>query len=229
MDRPHFLLFSESSCDAERQFGRWHFRLESIDGSRVLEASDTEANVQGERLALLAIVRGLEAIDGPARVTLVTPSRQISRRLRDGLRSWRSNGWKWERDGRLVPVKNGDLWRRIDRAQQFHQLHCRTWRLDAAHGSPDAVQVAGRDVAGRATGQRHGQPRHAGDLAQPGRQVSPAAHPNRQQIPKRPSWPGRMRQAVHLWAVHCCHGLRRRALSASVDSVLGRPRTTLPC
>lgn len=135
--RPHFLLFSDAHRTS-RSTGRWRFLLESIRGETVVEASDEEEGVRGERLELLAVVRGLEALDQPSRVTLVTPSRHVTRGLRFGLEEWRQNGWRWERDGRQVPVKNRDLWQRIDRALQFHRVECRTWRIDAAHVTPPA-------------------------------------------------------------------------------------------
>lgn len=132
--QPHFLLFT--SAEAGRQSGgRWHFALESINGRAIMEASDAEPGVRAERLELLAVVRGLEALDQPSRVTLVTSSRRVSRGFRFGLEQWRHNRWRWERDGRWVPIKNRDLWQRVDRALQFHSVECRTWRFDQAHGN----------------------------------------------------------------------------------------------
>lgn len=134
--KPHYLLFSQSISDEDEKSGRWHFVLEGLDGGSCIEASDEEPNVEGERLELLAVVRGLEALDQPSSVTLVTNSQQISRGFRNGLEQWRSNNWKWERFGRYVPVKNADLWKRIDHALAFHQVACRTWRFDPAHTQP---------------------------------------------------------------------------------------------
>jgi hypothetical protein len=94
--------------------------------------SDEEATACGERLELLAVVRGLEALDGPARVTLVTKSRYVSRGLRFGMAEWRVNDWQWERFGRVVPVKDHDLWQRVDRALLFHQVECQAWQFETA-------------------------------------------------------------------------------------------------
>ena len=132
--RPHFLLFSDADTSTQRDSrARWRFRLEALDGTAELEADDAEPELETDRLALLAVVRGLEALDQPSRVTLVTSSRYVARGLRFGLEEWRQNRWQWERFGRLAPVKNGDLWQRVDRALGFHQVECRTWRFDAAH------------------------------------------------------------------------------------------------
>jgi len=130
---PHFLLFSESQTAApqhERSVGKWRFVLEAVDGSTKLEVGDKEPEVVGERLELLAVVRGLEALDQPSRVTLVTASRYVSRGFRHGLQQWRDNQWQWERFGRMAPVKNSDLWQRVDQALNYHQVECKTWRFD---------------------------------------------------------------------------------------------------
>jgi ribonuclease HI len=93
----------------------------------------------------LAIVRGLEALDEPARVTVVSAGRSISRGLRYGVAQWRENDWQWERYGQLAPVKNSDLWQRIDRAMAIHQVDCRDADPapdDLEHGSPHAPREA---------------------------------------------------------------------------------------
>ncbi len=131
---PHFLLFSASEPgEAHDAPGDWRFVLEAIDGSAKIEVADREPEIRGERLELLAVVRGLEALEQPSRVTLVTPSRYVSRGLSYGLNDWRENEWQWEWHGAMVPVKNHDLWQRVDRALEFHRVECRQWRLDAGH------------------------------------------------------------------------------------------------
>ena len=126
---------SRRADSATYRCGQWRFVLEAVDGSAALEVADHEAESEVERLELLAVIRGLEALDQPSRVTLVTRSRYVSHGLRFGLSEWRENGWQWERFGQFVPVKNGDLWRRIDHALHFHRVDCRAWRFDAAHES----------------------------------------------------------------------------------------------
>jgi len=133
---PHFLLFSEArttraeASPASDESGLWHFVLESVDGSSKLEATDEESEIDPERLELLAIVRGLEALDQPSQVTLVTRSRSVTRGLRFGIDRWRENGWQWECFGKMAPIKDSDLWQRVDQALRFHEVRCRTWRFD---------------------------------------------------------------------------------------------------
>jgi ribonuclease HI len=135
--QPHFLLFCDTHiadatpCDSptstyvSRNSGRWHFVLERLDGPERLEAADSEFSVNRERLALLSVVRGLEALEQPSQVTLVTTSRYVSRGLRYGLNTWREANYQWERFGEQKPIRNSDLWRRIDTALQFHGVKCR--------------------------------------------------------------------------------------------------------
>ncbi len=137
---PHFLLYAEASLSATAQAtdfeasdaGRWRFVLRRPCGETALEAADDEPEAGTERLELLAVVRGLEALESPSRVTLLSGSRHIRRGLESGLAQWRENGWQWERYGRMTPVKNGDLWRRLDRLLQIHAIDCRPTRLNQA-------------------------------------------------------------------------------------------------
>jgi len=136
--RPHFLLF----CDGQSPKvatakesaavggvstsvrGRWRFILEDLEAGTRLEACDAELVQAPERAALLAVVRGLEALEQPSRVTLVTTSRYVSRGLQFGLSEWRDSDYCWEHFGSVQPIRNADLWRRIDHALQFHQINC---------------------------------------------------------------------------------------------------------
>ena len=136
---PHFQLFSHASsarrvayAGGDDSGGEWRFVLKREDGRLEVEAADEEPGTPADRLELLAIVRGLEALDQPSRVTLFTQSRYVSRGLRFGLENWRENDWQWERFGQMTPVKNSDLWRRIDQALKFHQVDVRTPLYDEA-------------------------------------------------------------------------------------------------
>jgi ribonuclease HI len=128
---PHFLLYTQAHHDP--QGGRWRFTLKRGTGRVVLEAADTEAGLVGPRLDLLAVVRGLEALEFPSRVTLLTDSRYVRRGIEQGLPAWRQNNWTWEWFGHMVPVRNRDLWQRVDLALRFHQVQCRRWRIDGSH------------------------------------------------------------------------------------------------
>ncbi|HEY5311037.1 MAG TPA: RNase H family protein, partial [Pirellulales bacterium] len=135
VSKPHFLLFSSGESGNHR--GEWNFSLQAADGSATLEAGDQEHGVHGERLELLAVVRGLEALEQPSRVTLVTTSKYVNRGIAYGLEEWRGNDWTWESFGDMVPIKNRDLWQRLDQALHFHHIEfgkCRVEQGQALRG-----------------------------------------------------------------------------------------------
>ena len=170
---PHYLLFSESSETIEP--GRWRFVLRALDGSRRLVVDEVEPETRGERLELLTVVRGLESLDEPSCVTLVTRSTYIREGIRYGVSEWRKNGWRWESFGRMVAVKNADLWQRIDRAMQFHHVECRIWRFDRAHGDTPALGVDDGDSGCPDVACTSAGPRAGGVAAGPGRLLASLA------------------------------------------------------
>ncbi|MEM6473316.1 MAG: ribonuclease HI, partial [Planctomycetota bacterium] len=101
--------------------GRWRFVIEAADGAVLLEADDTEFG-DINRLTLLAAVRGLESLDGPSSITLLSRNRYLIRSLSVGLPRWRQNDFRWDHFGRSVDVQNADLWRRIDRTLGIHHV-----------------------------------------------------------------------------------------------------------
>ena len=129
---PQYLLLCEaknsSVCGLE-ETGRWSFVLEQLGGSERVEVVEDEPGVIGERLQLLAVVRGLEALEQPSSVTLVTSSDYVGRGIRTHLLTWQENGFQWERYGIMVDIKNRDLWQRVSRALEFHQVECRVWNF----------------------------------------------------------------------------------------------------
>jgi ribonuclease HI len=98
--------------------------LQPLGGGPGVTAADIETDADVSRLELLAAVRGLEALEQPSRVTLLTSSRYVRRGLRHDLGRWRENHWQWERFGQRVPIRDCDLWCRVDRALSFHDVEC---------------------------------------------------------------------------------------------------------
>ncbi len=130
---PHFHLIAH--IDRSGRSGQWQFALRSQDGTHLFEAHDAERDLSVERLDLLTVVRALESLDQPSRVTLVECSDYVWTGIRYGLSEWRGSEWRWEFFGQMVPVKNADLWQRLDRALQFHDVECRRRRFDPPHGA----------------------------------------------------------------------------------------------
>jgi ribonuclease HI len=127
---PHYLLSSETNRSVG--LGRWRFVLRAADGSVRFEAADVEPDVWGERLDLLTVVRALESLDQPSKVTLVGCTRYVEQGVQFGMSEWRDNGWRWEYFGQMAPVRDADLWQRMEHTLQFHKVDCGQRRFDAA-------------------------------------------------------------------------------------------------
>ena len=145
--KPHFLLFCDGSTpagsdSAATQRGRWRFVLEDVVSGERTEASDVEQSCTPDRCALISVLRGLESLEEPSRVTLITTSRYVSRGLQYGLTEWRDNDFSWEHFGTVQPIRNADIWRRIDRTLAFHQVQCR-WMAQDQATQEDATQELG--------------------------------------------------------------------------------------
>lgn len=152
---PHYLLFCDGNlptaenamgASGSKSSGRWKFVLESIESGEKFEASDRETGSTPDRTALIAVLRGLEALEQPSRVTLVTTSRYVFRGLQYGLNEWRANNYSWEHFGTVQPIRNADIWKRIDRTLSFHKVQCR-W---ISQNQPDDVNMPDNSEASSA-------------------------------------------------------------------------------
>ena len=143
--KPHYLLFCDgnapaSSDSAASQRGRWRFVLEDVESGVRTEATDQEQSCAPDRCALVSVLRGLESLEQPSRVTLITTSRYVTRGLQYGLTEWRENDFTWEHFGAVQPIRNADIWRRIDRTLAFHQVQCR-WMAQEDATDEEAMNV----------------------------------------------------------------------------------------
>lgn len=140
--KPHFLLFCDGNVSANgesagSQRGRWRFVLEDLVSGERTEATDQEIGCAPDRSALVSVLRGLEALEQPSRVTLITTSRYVTRGLQYGLTEWRDNDYSWEHFGAVQPIRNADIWKRIDRALAYHQVQCRWMAQEGGAESND--------------------------------------------------------------------------------------------
>ena len=106
--------------------------LATPEGVPTFQAEDEEPAAGTERLELLAVIRGLEAIDAPSRVMLLNVSPRLRRALEHDLARWRADDWHWERFGAMAPIKNADLWQRLDRLLKIHTVQYGPATLQAA-------------------------------------------------------------------------------------------------
>ena len=133
--KPHYLLFCEGDVGSGNGFDsdeacRWRFILENVETGQKTDACDYEEALHPDRIALIAVIRGLEALDQPSKVTMITNNRYVARGLQYGLSEWRESDFCWEHFGSIQPIRNADLWRRVDIALRYHEVTCRWMSYD---------------------------------------------------------------------------------------------------
>ena len=125
--------YTDGACSGNPGPGGWGVVLQAVEGGAVLrerELSGAEPVTTNNRMELMAAIAALEALDRPSTITVMTDSVY----LRDGISKW-IHGWKrngWMTAGRK-PVKNADLWQRLDAAQSRHRVRWEWIRGHAGH------------------------------------------------------------------------------------------------
>jgi ribonuclease HI len=136
--------YTDGACSGNPGPGGWGALLVASEDGRVVrtrELSGGEARTTNNRMELMAAIAALEALARPTAITIVTDSNY----LRDGITRWIS-GWKrngWMTAGRK-PVKNDDLWRRLDAAASRHDVAWQWVRGHAGHPENEAADTLAR-------------------------------------------------------------------------------------
>ena len=123
-------IFTDGACSGNPGPGGWGAILRS--GEHEKEISGGERLTTNNRMELMAAIKGLEALKKPSSVVLSTDSRYVMDGLQQWLPRWKANGWK---TADKKPVKNDDLWKKLDELAKLHHV---TWRWVEAHaGHPE--------------------------------------------------------------------------------------------
>ncbi len=127
--------YTDGACSGNPGPGGWGAVLIARDGDRVLrerELSGGEAATTNNRMELMAAIATLEALERPASLTIVTDSAYLRDGVTKWIHGWKRNGW---RTAARQPVKNEDLWRRLDIARDRHEV---SWDWIKGHaGHPE--------------------------------------------------------------------------------------------
>ena len=115
-------LFTDGACSGNPGPGGWAFILRHLASGKELEASGGEPETTNNRMELLAVVRGLEALKRPSHVELFIDSEYVRMGLSEWMPKWKANGWRRKERGAFKPVKNVDLWQRLDELVATHQF-----------------------------------------------------------------------------------------------------------
>jgi ribonuclease HI len=115
-------LFSDGACSGNPGPGGWAYILQHPNSSRTCDASGAEVHTTNNRMELRAVIEGLASLKRPCSVELITDSQYVAKGISEWLPKWKSQGWQRREGGRFQPVKNEDLWRRVDELIARHQV-----------------------------------------------------------------------------------------------------------
>ena len=143
-------IFSDGACKGNPGPGGWGALLRY--GEHEKELFGGEALTTNNRMELMAVIQALEALKRPSRVRVTTDSQYVKQGVTSWMARWKRNGWQ---TAERKPVKNRDLWERMDQILGRHELQ---WKWVRGHtGHPEnerADRLANRGIPGRQRGSK---------------------------------------------------------------------------
>jgi ribonuclease HI len=142
---PDLFAYTDGACSGNPGPGGWGALLQAKAGETVVkerELNGGEADTTNNRMELLAAISALEALDRPSRITVVTDSAYVKGGITAWLHGWKRNGWKTTT---RKPVKNEDLWRRLDEAAARHEVTWEWVKGHAGHPENERADALARD------------------------------------------------------------------------------------
>ncbi|OOV87639.1 ribonuclease HI [Oceanospirillum linum] len=142
-------IFTDGGCKGNPGPGGWGAILYYGDAKKEIKGSEKETT--NNRMELMAAIQALELLKRPCEVELTTDSQYLRQGITQWIHNWKKRGWK---TADKKPVKNQDLWQRLDAAVGQHKV---TWSWVKGHaGHPDnerADELANEAIAELLTGQ----------------------------------------------------------------------------
>jgi ribonuclease HI len=140
---PHVIVYTDGGSSPNPGAGGWAAIL--VFGDHEKELKGGEPNSTNNRMELTAAIAALEALKRPCRVDLHTDSQYLRDGITRYIAKWKQNGW---RTAEKKPVKNVDLWQRLDAALGEHQIRWHWLRGHSGHDMNDrADALVGEAIA----------------------------------------------------------------------------------
>jgi ribonuclease HI len=151
---PELFAYTDGACSGNPGPGGWGVLLLAREGAEVVRErtlNGGEADTTNNRMELLAAISALETLARPSQITVVTDSAYVKNGVTGWIFGWKKNGWK---TADRKPVKNVDLWQRLDAAQARHQVR---WEWIKGHaGHPENERADELARAGMAPYKKKG-------------------------------------------------------------------------
>ena len=125
--------YTDGACSGNPGPGGWGALLIAKDGDTILkerELKGGEPDTTNNRMELMAAISALESLSRASVITVVTDSAYVKNGVTGWIHGWKRNGWK---TSTRKPVKNVDLWQRLDEAQTRHQVEWQWIKGHAGH------------------------------------------------------------------------------------------------
>ncbi|HLG85633.1 MAG TPA: ribonuclease HI [Alphaproteobacteria bacterium] len=142
--KPKVDIFTDGACSGNPGPGGWAALLRH--GTTERELSGGDRHTTNNRMELMAAIAGLEALKRPARVALHTDSIYVKDGITRWLPRWKAAGW---RTADKKPVKNLDLWQRLEAAAAPHEIEWLWVKGHSGHPENERVDRLARDEIGR--------------------------------------------------------------------------------
>ena len=137
-------IYADGACKGNPGPGGWGVLLRSGDSERELYGG--EPDTTNNRMELTAVIRGLEALKRRCKVRLYTDSQYVQKGISSWIHDWKRRAW---RTAEKKPVKNVDLWQRLDTLAREHDVEWHWVRGHAGHPENErADALANRAIGG---------------------------------------------------------------------------------
>ena len=140
--RPHVELFTDGACSGNPGPGGWAYILRHPATGATREASGAEPDTTNNRMELRAVIEGLRALTQPGLVDLTSDSQYVLKGMKDWLDAWKRRGWK---TADKKPVKNIELWQRLEKAALAHKVEWHWLKGHAGHAENERADELARE------------------------------------------------------------------------------------
>ncbi|HXA38400.1 MAG TPA: ribonuclease HI [Phenylobacterium sp.] len=125
---PKVVIHTDGACSGNPGPGGWGAVLHYGDKEKELRGGDLQTT--NNRMELMAAIQALEALNRPCKVELHTDSQYVQKGIHEWIHGWKKRGWL---TADKKPVKNDDLWKRLDAARLRHEVDWRWIKGHAGH------------------------------------------------------------------------------------------------
>lgn len=132
-------IYTDGACSGNPGPGGWGVILRS--GAHEKELWGGEPHTTNNRMELLAVIRALEALKRPVSIRVHTDSQYVQKGISEWIRSWKARQWK---TADRKPVKNEDLWRRLDELAAAYEIEWRWVKGHAGHPENERADALAR-------------------------------------------------------------------------------------